>query len=96
LHISGRVFIPDTNTRIPLSLVMMFNHNNKAYRWVGVDLDKKTGLLPGQWNTIETDYLSPVIRNTADPLNVYFWLREQIPQPIKVDALHVVAYERKD
>jgi len=96
LHISGRVFIPDTNTRIPLSLVMMFNHNNKAYRWVGVDLDKKTGLTPGQWNTIETDYLSPVIRNTADPLNVYFWLREQIPQPIKVDALHVVAYERKD
>lgn len=97
LHISGSVFIPDTtNTRFPLSLVMMFNHKNKAYRWMGVDMDKKTVLIPGQWNTIETDYLSPVIRNTDDELNVYFWLREQIPQSIKVDALHVVAYERKD
>jgi hypothetical protein len=96
MMVSGWVYVTDTTIRIPLSLVATFNHKGKAYRWVSKDLDKQVSLIPGKWNKLEFDYLSPDIRNSKDELNVYFWLREQVPYPVKVDALHVVAYEHKD
>jgi hypothetical protein len=96
MRVSGLVFVTDTSIRMPLSLVATFNHKGKAYRWESENLEKQVSLIPGTWNKLEFDYLSPDIRNSKDELNVYFWLRDQVPYPVKVDALHVVAYERKD
>lgn len=76
----------------PFSLVIHFNHNEYAYKYVTYDSDKMK-LELNKWNKISFDYLTPEVRRKSDCLKVYLWHRGKAP--LFVDDIQVNIYERK-
>lgn len=90
LKISAWVYTEHPFAENPFVMATSFLHKGQGYKykpWPG----DGSAIVPGQWNYLETYYLSPEIRNKADKLYVQFWLQGQ--HPIWVDDLKAEAYE---
>lgn len=72
------------------SLIHTMEHDGKSYAYDGRDLDH-FDLVPGQWTTIRTWYLTPEPRTSEDPFVAYFWSRDTIP--ILVDGPYITVHE---
>lgn len=72
------------------SFVHTMEHDAKSYAYDGRDLDLST-LVPGQWTTIRTWYLTPEPRSAEDPFVAYFWSRDTVP--ILVEGPYITVHE---
>lgn len=82
--------IPDQSTD-PFHLVITFQYKgmNYKYRTLGPSQDF-VHLVPGEWNKLEIDYMSPEVRTTDDELLVYLWLQGK--QSVYFDDLKVETF----
>lgn len=73
------------------NLVVVFEYKKKKYKYQdqGITGDN-IKLVPGQWNTITMDYLTPEVRSVDDILKVFVWFRGK--KPIYIDDLRVEAF----
>ncbi len=85
--------VPDSS-RGPYHLVVTFAHKgeNYKYRTYGPSLDF-VEVVPGQWNKLEMDYMTPEVRTRRDKLYVYLWLQGE--GVVYFDDLRVEAFEPK-
>ena len=72
------------------SLIHTMEHDGKSYAYDGRDLDR-FDLVPGQWATIRTWYLTPEPRSVEDPFVAYFWSRDTMP--ILVEGPYITVHE---
>jgi hypothetical protein len=90
IKLKGRVFIEELPQDNPFTLVVTFDHKGGNYKYRGLDMEQyEQELIAGQWNTIETIYLTPEPRRETDELRTYFWLRGQNPVPVDKLELEV-------
>jgi len=90
IKLKGRVFIEELPQDNPFTLVVTFDHKGGNYKYRGLDMEQyEQELIAGQWNTIETIYLTPEPRRKTDELRTYFWLRGQNPVPVDKLELEV-------
>lgn len=73
-RITTQVFLPDSATVDDFSLVVQFTHKGFAYNYKTVE-SKNIDIVPGTWNTIKFDYLSPEVRNSKDSFKTFVWYR---------------------
>jgi len=84
LKVRGNVFIEENPADNPFTLVVTFDHKGGNYKYRGLDVEKYgQEIIVGQWNTIETIYLTPEPRRRTDELRAFFWLRGQKPLPVE-------------
>ena len=91
LRISGSFYLPDS---IPpkLSICTGIMHEGKMYCFRGTSADDKVDLKPGI-NTLVHDVITPHIRNAGDQVNIYFWLREPYPYPLRIKNVKIKLFE---
>ena len=76
----------------PASLVASFEHKGQTYKYKAESLGKEEyHIMPGRWNRMGFDYLTPEVRSKEDILKVYFWLQGNTP--ILVDDFKVEMWE---
>jgi len=76
------------------SLVASFEHKGEPYKYTAESVGKeKYHVVPGQWNPVSLDFLTPEFRSRDDRLKVYFWL--QGSSPMLIDDLKVEMWEPK-
>lgn len=73
---------------VPVSLVVTFEHNGKAYKYRTKDIALVSD---SGWVSTEMWYLTPEIRNESDELAVYVWNRGT--DSVWVDDLRVRVYD---
>jgi hypothetical protein len=73
---------------VPVSLVVTFEHNGKAYKYRTKDMELVSD---SGWVSTEMWYLTPEIRNSSDELSVYVWNRGA--DSVWVDDLRVRVYD---
>ncbi len=76
--------------RPKLTCAHCFENKVGNYGWYGVDLEKME-LDIGRWDTVQTFYMTPEVRNEKDVLRLYFLLKDTTP--LLVDGPVVTAYE---
>lgn len=91
-HVSCYVLLTDSADSDDFSLVVHFAHNGFAYNYKTVE-SKNSTIIPGQWNKLSFDYLSPEVRDTKDQFRTFFWYRGQAS--ILLDDFQVVVFEKK-
>ncbi len=75
----------DDNTA---SLVMTFQHKGENYTYRAKSISgNELGMIPGRWNKMQMDYLTPEVRSVNDSIKVYFWLRGK--NPLLIDNLKI-------
>lgn len=90
LRASARVYLPEGYFGPDPLLVVTFRHKGGSYKYRTSE-NYKIALLPGGWNTIAFDYITPEVRRKSDKLQVYIWHRDV--GPVYLDYLHVDIYE---
>lgn len=92
IRVSIRVFPLQALEEPSASLVASFEHKGGVYKYQAESIGKeKYNVVPGQWNLVSFDYLTPDIRSEEDQLKVYFWLQGK--NPILIDDFIVEAWE---
>jgi len=76
----------------PFSLVIQFNHKERAYKYKAFDAENMK-LELNKWNKISFDYLTPEVRSQSDSLGVYFWLRGK--NSVYIDDFKTEIFEKK-
>jgi len=92
LRISGSFFLPDA-VAPKLSLCTGIMHEGKMYFFRATDADRLADLKQGEKNTIVLDYITPHMRSQRDEVNIYFWLREPYPHPIRISDVKIKLFE---
>ncbi len=94
IRVSAMVFIKDSVTENPFSLVTTFAHRGDPYKYRAQDLiDPGQKPIPGIWSPLSLDYMTPEVRNLKDTLSVYGWLRGKTP--VWMDQLKVEVFEKR-
>jgi hypothetical protein len=76
-----------------IMLVATFNHGKGLYKYRTVSLaDSAAHAIPGQWNCISMDYMTPEVRSKSDKFSAYIWYRGE--SQIFVDDLQVEVFEK--
>ena len=70
LRVSTAVFLPKDFNGETIFMTVSFQRKGGEYGYSAIRLEDG---LTGQWNRIETEYLTPSIRDTADELKIYLW-----------------------
>lgn len=79
------------SSRGPYHLVVTFTNRKGAYKYRTVGSGTaKLDIIPGKWNKLEMEYLTPEVRRSSDMLNVYLWLQGE--GVIYCDDLRVEAF----
>jgi hypothetical protein len=78
LRASAWIYKPDHSLEDESLLVIHFNYEGRAYKYRAVSF-KNQGIefIPGEWNRISVDYMTPEVRTLKDPVKVYLWHRGQ-------------------
>ncbi len=74
-------------------IVITFLHDSKCYNYFG-SVKESEQMIPGQWNYMQIDYLTPNIRNPKDELQVYLWSLDM--QTAYVDNMKVFLFTPKE
>jgi len=83
----------DSNTKaVRADLIICFIHNGYDYKWSKLKIED-LDLVPGSWNHISFDYLTPEVRTVDDELKVFVWLNGE--EPVYIDDLKVEVFELK-
>ncbi len=85
------VYIPENYQEADPLLVMSFLHNGEHYKYRSSE-GRPINIIPGQWNEIGIDYVTPEVRSTSDVFQVYLWHRGK--QPIYLDHIEVSVFVR--
>jgi hypothetical protein len=92
IRASLRIFPLSSMEESPASLVATFEHKGEAYHYRAESLVKpEYQVIPGKWNYVQLDYLTPDIRSERDKLKVYFWLQGK--SDVLIDDLKVEMWE---
>lgn len=91
LRAKAEIFIPEGFNEGAPMLVMTFLHKGKHYKYRSSEV-QNIPLIPGEWNAITFDYITPEVRRRSDVLQVYIWYRGKTP--IFVHSFEVKVFER--
>jgi len=87
---SVMVYLDSNERSIQAGLVVRFVHNDYNYKWRMLNMED-LDLVPGTWNRISVDYLTPEVRTVDDELKVLVWLNGE--DPVYIDDLKVEVFE---
>lgn len=71
---SGYVYFTCKPEEAKCSLVITCNINGTAFKYRMLELEKQN-LIPGQWNKVSMDYMTPYLDDKEDMVQTYFWYR---------------------
>tara|TARA_R110002050_G_scaffold200591_1_gene335537 strand:- start:84454 stop:86343 length:1890 start_codon:yes stop_codon:yes gene_type:complete len=91
VRVTANVFVDSTDIENPFSLVAHFSYNGYPYKYRTIEA-KTLNLVPGKWNKIQMDYLTPEVRTAEDKLRVLVWYRGN--KKLYVDDLRTEVYEK--
>ncbi|HRS38591.1 MAG TPA: hypothetical protein P5292_05365 [Bacteroidia bacterium] len=77
----------------PASLVIVMPHKKYNLKYRAFDFEQQP-FVPGQWNKITADYMTPRPYSEADKFEIYAWYRGN--SEIWIDNFQVEAFVRKD
>ncbi len=92
IRASAKVYITNGYQDILPLLVISFYHNNNAYKYRSIEIDKNK-IKYNNWNDITSDYLTPEVLSEEDSLMIYLWHRGK--EKIFVGEILVYAFEPK-
>ncbi|MEI6455906.1 MAG: hypothetical protein WCO93_06420 [bacterium] len=90
---TGWVYFTCKPEEVKCSLVISCNKHGDAYKYRMVELEK-LNLVPGQWNRVSMDYMTPYLDNKENTVQTYFWFRGD--QEILIDDFVVTVFEPKN
>jgi hypothetical protein len=74
IRVGVQIFPTDTNELNSARLVVNFKHKRKMYKYRAFTFnDFNHEAIPGKWNLLTYDYLTPEVRTTDDILEIYVW-----------------------
>ncbi len=71
------VYIPEDYSGKPPLVVGLMRHKGKTYNYRTTV--SNSNLVPGQWNTLRLEYLTPHLRTHQDEFMTYIWQRNDLP-----------------
>lgn len=89
VRISAWVYTDHPVTGSPFELVYTFNHWGGNYKYRALAATAET-VVPGTWNRLTVQYMTPEPRSTSDELRIYVWNRGG--KPVYVDDVEVSVY----
>jgi hypothetical protein len=94
VHAHVRLFSFDSLAVEDGNLVVTVNFNRQLVKYKAINCRiLKTRFIPGNWNTVAFDYLSPEFIPQDAKLEIYFWNRGK--KPIWIDELRAFLYTPK-
>ncbi len=91
IKVSAKLFIEQSITENPFSLVIQFNQKEYAFKYKNFD-SENMNLIAKQWQTISFYYLTPEVRNKNNYLKTYIWYRGK--NKIYIDDFQVDIFEK--
>jgi hypothetical protein len=94
IRVGVHIFPTDTNELNSAHLVVDFDHKGKMYKYRAFTFnDFNQEVIPGKWNLLTYDYLTPEVRTPDDLLEVYVWNTGK--SACYVDDITVDVFEKK-
>lgn len=95
LRASAWIYKPDASLADESLLVIHFNFEGRPYKYRAVSFrNQELEFIPGQWNRISIDYMTPEVRTKEDPVRIYVWHRGK--GEIYVDNLTLEVFEPRN
>ncbi len=76
----------------PLSAVFNMPHKKYNLKYKAFGFEEQP-FVPGVWNQIKIDYMTPYPYDVSDPIDIYFWHRGNFP--VYIDNVKIEAFEKK-
>lgn len=93
IRMSLYYFTPGDIHKNPASLAINMPHKKYNLKYRAFDFEKQP-FVPGQWNKITAEYMTPFPYSEQDWFEIYVWYRGK-DVPIYIDDLQVEVYEKK-
>ena len=92
LRASAWIYEPDSSLTDESLLIIHFNYEGRPYKYRAASFQNRgLEIIPGRWNRISIDYMTPEVRTKDDPVKIYIWYRGK--GEIYVDDLTLEVFE---
>lgn len=88
VRISGWIYTLAPVSENPISLERVMHYKGRKYYYSSTPMDAyQNTIVPGQWNYVVHDYITPPVRTKNDVWKAYLWLQGK--QPVWIDDLTI-------
>jgi hypothetical protein len=92
IRVSAWVYFTCSPEDVKCSIVITSRKHRHEFKYRGIDLEKMN-LVPGKWQYVHMDYLSPYMENRNDLLIAYLWYRGD--KEVYIDDFSLTVLEPK-
>ena len=92
IRATARVWFSCKPEEVACGLVITCNQKGKAYKYRMLELEKQH-LVPGAWNQVSMDYMTPFLDDKRNTMQAYFWYRGD--KEMLVDDFEITLFEAR-